>query len=91
MKSASLEEKVCNSKKTPKIKKPQISLVLHERTIKTMDEILKQFENISNGKYPNSRNELVQAAMEDFIEASSSVLLEDYNIDVKELTKAVEV
>lgn len=64
----------------------QISLTLNEHTLQKADAIVEQFKILTdgNGDLPSSRNQLIEDAIEEYVNAASDVLLKDYMINIEE-------
>lgn len=64
--------------------KKQISLLLSEKSIAMMDIVLDQFKKVTDGKFATSRNQLVEIAIEQYVQAAADVLFEDHKINIEE-------
>jgi hypothetical protein len=70
--------------------KKQISLLIKEDIITSMDLISHYCKEITGGGYPLSRNQMMEQALEDYIDAYANVLMEDYKINIRELIETNE-
>lgn len=91
-KSTSLQENIRRALSGSKEdgSKKQISILLNERTLLLLDVILDRFKKVTDGKFANSRNQLIESAIEEFIQASADVLFEDHNINIEEFLDIIE-
>lgn len=65
----------------------QISLMINERVLQKADAIVEQFKVLTegNGNLPSSRNQLIEEAIEEYINAAADVLLKDYLVNIEEI------
>jgi hypothetical protein len=70
--------------------KKQISIMTNERTLRLLDIILDQFKKVTDGKFASSRNQLIEMAIEEFIQTSADVLFEDHKINIEEFLEIYE-
>ncbi|MEC1524464.1 hypothetical protein P9D43_20895 [Neobacillus niacini] len=87
MAKASLQEsirKVISTSKEDGNKK-QVSILLPEKTISMLDIIMEQLKIVTEGKLSTSRNQFIENAIDELIDAASDVLFEDHGINVEEL------
>lgn len=70
----------------------QISLMINERTLQKADAIVEQFKILTdgNGELPSSRNQLIEAAIEEYVNAAADVLLNDHLINIEEVIDNAE-
>lgn len=64
----------------------QISLTLNEHTLHKADAIVEQFKILTggNGDLPSSRNQLIEDAIEEYVNAAADVLLKDHLVNIEE-------
>ncbi|MEC0241677.1 hypothetical protein P4H66_17815 [Paenibacillus dokdonensis] len=67
--------------------KKQISLIIDERMLQMTDVIVEQFKNLTGGRIASSRNQLIEMAIEEYVQAAADVLLQDHFINIDELVK----
>ncbi|MGG3557848.1 hypothetical protein ABES23_14525 [Peribacillus frigoritolerans] len=65
----------------------QVSLIVNERILQKADAIVEQFKVLTdgNGDLPSSRNQLIEEAIEEYVNAASDVLLNDHLINIEEI------
>jgi len=65
----------------------QISLTINERVLQKADTIVEQFKSLTdgNGDLPSSRNQLIEDAIEEYVNAAADVLLNDYLVNIEEI------
>ncbi|WML26305.1 hypothetical protein [Neobacillus sp. OS1-33] len=82
----SLEETIRLNLSTAKEEgvKRAVSLLLNETTIRRMDAHLKLYKQFTDGSFATSRNQLIEMALEQYLNASSRILLEDFGVNDEE-------
>lgn len=65
----------------------QISLTINERVLQKADAIVEQYKSLTdgNGELPSSRNQLIEDAIEEYVNAAADVLLNDYLVNIEEI------
>lgn len=84
----SIREILSNSKEEGL--KKQISLMIDERNLQMTDIVVEQFKQLSGGKYVTSRNNLIELALEEYLQAAADVLLQDHFINIEEMVTQEE-
>ena len=68
--------------------KRQISMMIDERNLRMADVIIEQFRNLTTSPglgLPNSRNQLIEMALEEYLQEAAQALLEENFINIEEL------
>ena len=65
----------------------QISLMVNERVLQKADAVVEQFKILTdgNGELPSSRNQLIEEAIEEYVNAAADVLLKDHLVNIEEI------
>lgn len=65
----------------------QISLMVNERVLQKADAVVEQFKILTdgNGELPSSRNQLIEEAIEQYVNAAADVLLKDHLVNIEEI------